>query len=62
MQLGLLQLAARDRITPWLHDGEFDDKVIEVAARFPMGWMEIGVVRQGLPFDVEEFFNRLKQS
>ena len=34
--------------------------VIKVAARFPMEKMEAGIVRSGLPFDLEEFMKQLE--
>ena len=43
----------------WTHDGEFDDVVFEVAATFSMEKMETGVVRNTLPFDVEEFVKQI---
>jgi hypothetical protein len=36
-----------------------DDAVFQVAAPFPMEKMRTGVVRQGPPFDVEEFVKRI---
>ena len=46
-------------LAPWIHDGEFDDAVFQVAATFPMKKMRTGVVREGLPFDVEGFVKRI---
>jgi hypothetical protein len=46
-------------LTPWMHDGEPDDAVIQVAATFPMKNTEVGVVHDGLPFDVEEFLKQI---
>jgi hypothetical protein len=56
--LGLLQLQG-DLLTPWTHDGELDNAVIQVAATFPMKKMEVGVVQDGLPFDVQEFVKQI---
>ena len=42
-----------------LHNGEFDDAVFNVAAKFPMKRMKIGVVHNGLPFDVKEFVKQI---
>jgi hypothetical protein len=53
------QMFPESPLTPWLHDGEIDDAVIQVAATFPMKNMEVGVVRDGLPFDVEEFLKQV---
>jgi hypothetical protein len=65
--LGLLQMLPQispqmfpeSRLTPWTHDGEFDDAVIQVAATFPMKNMEVGVVHNEPPFDVEEFLKQV---
>ncbi len=46
-------------LMPWTHDGELDDAVFQVAAKFPMTNMEVGVVHDGLPFDVEEFLKQI---
>ena len=43
----------------WVHDGEFDDALLKVAAKFPMKKLNVGVVHQGLPFDVEEFVKQI---
>jgi len=43
----------------WTHDGELDDAVFQIAATFPMEKMRTGVVREGLPFDVEEFVKQI---
>ena len=51
---------AKDRIASWLHDGQFDGRLIELGARFPREWMEIGRKLQGFPFDAEEVFERSK--
>jgi hypothetical protein len=65
--LGLLQMLPQvspemfpeSPLTPWMHDGELDDAVIQVAATFPMKNMGVGVVNEGLPFDVEEFVKQI---
>lgn len=46
-------------LTPWTHNGELDDAVFQVAATFPMKNMEVGVVHDGLPFDVEGFLKQI---
>ncbi|MDQ1407192.1 MAG: hypothetical protein QOG55_2821 [Acidobacteriaceae bacterium] len=50
----MLTLLAR-----WMRDGQPDDAVFEVLATFPMEKMRTGIVREGLPFDVEEFVKRI---
>ena len=42
-------------LAPWISDGLPVNAVFEVAATFPMEKMRTGIVREGLPFDVEEF-------
>jgi|SRR5579864_182435 len=59
--LSLLNLAAPDRLSPWTKQGQLDDAVFSAAAKMPVQWMEVGVVRQGFPFDVAEFFRRLHE-
>lgn len=43
----------------WIQDGVLADAVFKVAATFPMEGMTIGVPRQGLPFDVQEFMSQV---
>jgi hypothetical protein len=45
----------------WVHNGEFEDAVLKVAAKFPMKKLNVGVVHQGLPFDVEEFVKQIAE-
>jgi hypothetical protein len=55
-------LAAVIRMRPdLLSDVQRNDSVFEVAATFPMEKMQVGVARNGLPFDVEEFVKRIEQ-
>ena len=53
------QMFPESPLTPWMHDGELDDAVLQVAATFPMKRMGVGVVQDGLPFDVEEFVKQI---
>ena len=39
-------------------DGTLDMKVFKAAAKMPLEWTEIGVVREGFPFDVEKFLQQ----
>lgn len=65
--LGLLQMLPQvspemfpeSPLTPWTNNGELDDAVIQVAATFPMKNIEVGVVHDGLPFDVDEFLKQI---
>jgi len=56
---GCLATWRLDLLAPWIRDGQPDDAVFEVAATFPMEKMRTGIVREGLPFDVEEFVKRI---
>jgi hypothetical protein len=49
-----------DLLPRWIRDGQPDHAVFEVAATFPMGKMRTGIVREGLPFDVQEFVKRIE--
>ncbi len=42
-------------------DGQIDDAVFRAAAQTPMEWMGVGVVREGLPFDFDEFMRRARE-
>jgi hypothetical protein len=53
------QMFSESPLTPWMHDGELDDAVFQVAATFPMKNMEVGVVHDGPQFDVEEFLKQI---
>jgi hypothetical protein len=57
--LGVLQMFPESPLMQWTHDGEFDDVVFQVAATFPMKKMQVGVVHEGPPFDVEDFVEQL---
>jgi hypothetical protein len=49
-------------LSHWVHNGEFDDAVLKVAAKFPMKKLNVGVVHQGLPFDAEEFVKQVEEA
>jgi len=52
-RVSLLELAlqfAKEQLAPWSLDS-----LLRAIATAPMEWMEVGVVRDGLPFDFEEF-------
>jgi hypothetical protein len=46
---------------PWLRDGVPDEAVFQVAATIPMSRMQIGVVHNKSPFDVEEFVKQVEK-
>ena len=49
-------------LKPWINEGVVADAVFKVAATFPMNGVPIGVPRQGLPFDVQEFISQVAAS
>ena len=54
-------LAMLDRIQPgWMEHSNID-KVMDVAAEFPMKRMELGVIYQSPPFDVQEFLKQVSK-
>ena|SRR5205814_960411 len=56
-----LQQTAREQLSPWIKDEELSDAVFRTIATIPMEW--IGhAVREGFPFEVEEFFRRLSET
>ena len=56
-----LNMVAKERLTPWIKDQDVSDALFQVIASIPMEW--IGHTdREGLPFDLEEFFRRLGQA
>lgn len=57
----LLARGMPEQLSPWIKDGEPSDAVFRAMATIPMEW--IGhEERQGLPFDIEEFFERLGEA
>jgi len=57
--LGLLEIGGM--LSPWLNDGVPDDAVFHVAATIPMNRMQIGVVYNKPPFDVDEFIKQVEE-
>jgi len=58
-QLHLLQMLGM--LAPWIHDGLLDDAAFKVAATFPMKRMQVGIVYNELPFDVQEFMKQIEK-
>jgi hypothetical protein len=48
-------------LATWVHDGVPDDAVFHVAATIPMSRMQIGMVYQKPPFDLEEFIKQVEK-
>lgn len=58
--IGLLHMLGM--LAPWVHEGVPADAVFTVGATFLMNGVPIGVPRQGLPFDVQEFIAQVTAS
>jgi hypothetical protein len=60
MMIRLLNEFAHEQLAPWIKDEDVSEAVFRTMATIPMEW--IGhTEREGLPFDVEEFFRRLRE-
>ena len=57
--LGVLQTLPGNPLTPWSHEDELDDAVFQIAATFPMKKLPVGLVKNGLPFDVQELVKQI---
>jgi hypothetical protein len=59
----MLQLLSgqTDLLSPWVHEGELHDAVLKVSAVFPIKKLQVGVVHQGFPLDVEEFVRQVRE-
>jgi hypothetical protein len=56
----LLNEFAQEQLAAWFKDEQVSDAVFQTMATIPMEW--IGhTERKGLPFDVEDFFRRLRE-
>jgi hypothetical protein len=60
MMLQLLLSHAQEQLALWTKEGQLDFAVFREAAQLPMEWIGVGVERQGLPFDIDELFRRLR--
>lgn len=56
---GLLNVVASEQVSPWMNNGEPCEIIFRTIATIPMEWIGQSP-RQGLPFDVEEFFRLLE--
>src|SRR6185369_7728791 len=56
----LKKLPTADLLAQYMHDGHPDDVVFNVAATIPFERREENVVYDGLAFDTDEFFKRLR--
>jgi hypothetical protein len=55
---GMLRVLAGMLEASW-PGGQPSDAVFKVAARMELKWMAVGVVQNGLPFDVEKFLTEI---
>jgi hypothetical protein len=58
--IDMLRLIRPDVMDPLLQDKR--EAVFRAAAEIPMEWMGVGVVRHGLPFDVDDFLRRVREA
>jgi hypothetical protein len=56
----LLKLIAQEQLASWVNDEQVSDAVFRTMATIAMGWVG-HTPREGLPFDVEEFFRRERE-
>jgi len=57
--LWALKQVQPDLLAQWTHNGELGDVVFQVAATFPMKKIQVGVVYDGPPFEVQEFVKQV---
>jgi hypothetical protein len=60
VMIQVLNQVAQEQLAPWVKDEEISDAVFRTMATIPMEWVG-HTDREGLPFDVEEFFRRLRE-
>jgi hypothetical protein len=53
--VGLMARIASEQLARFTRDGQPDDAVFSAAAKVPAEWMGVGIVREGPPFDLNEF-------
>jgi hypothetical protein len=51
----LITQIAPEHLARFTREGQPDDAVFRAVAKVPAEWMGVGIVRQGPPFDVNEF-------
>jgi hypothetical protein len=51
----LVNQIAPEQLARFTREGQPDDAVFHAAAKVPAEWMGVGMVRESLPFDVNEF-------
>jgi hypothetical protein len=61
MMLGMLTHESINALAEWTTNEKLNDAVYQVMAVFPLEYMAVGVPRQWLPFDVEEFLRQVAE-
>ena len=56
-QLRVLQMLGM--LAPWTHGEVIDEAVFKTAATLPMTRMQLGIVYDKFPFDLQEFLNQV---
>lgn len=59
--ISVLYQIAQEQLAAWIKDEEVSDAVFRTMATTPMEWVG-HAEREGLPFDIEEFFRRLRKA
>lgn len=54
--LWLMTQIAPERLERFMREGQLNDSVFLAAAKVPAEWMGVGIVREGPPFEFNEFF------
>ena len=57
--LEVLQMLPGNPLMPWSHQGELHDAVFQITATFPMKKLPVGLLKNGLPFDVQELVKQI---
>ena len=58
--LRILVAHAQEQLAPWVNNEELSDALFRAAAQTSMEWIGVGIERQGLPFDMDEFLRRAR--
>jgi hypothetical protein len=58
----VVQHASPEALAPWTQDSQLTDAVFRAIAEVPMEWVGVGVSRQGLPFDADDFLRRVREA
>jgi hypothetical protein len=54
--LWLVNRVAPEQMAQFTREGEPNDAAFRAVAKIPAEWAGVGIVREGLPFDLREFF------